>query len=109
MTHTYALMEVSRAAFDEIKAKLLAAGYDHAVHDDGATLDMHGIALVVDPCETADDSSLVEKLHRLVRSTGAMAGHFDVSPGGTTVRLPVAAAERLAELAQHGLAKEGDT
>jgi hypothetical protein len=47
MTHTYTLMEVSRAAFDEIKAKMLKAGYEHAVHDDWATLDMHGIALAL--------------------------------------------------------------
>ena len=40
-------MEVSRATFDEIAARLRAAEYDHAFHDDGATLDMHGIALVV--------------------------------------------------------------
>lgn len=46
MTYTYALMEVSRATFEEIREKLRAAGYDDALHDDEATLDMHGIALV---------------------------------------------------------------
>ena len=45
MTYTYAIMEVSRATFDEIAEKLRAAGYDHAFHDGDATLDMHGIAL----------------------------------------------------------------
>jgi len=38
-------MEVSPATFAEIKAKLSAAGYNWAIHDDGTTLDMHGIAL----------------------------------------------------------------
>jgi hypothetical protein len=47
MTHTYAVLEISREAFDEIAAKLQAAGYQHAFHkDDGETVvDMHGIAL----------------------------------------------------------------
>ena len=46
-------MEVSRATFDEIAAKLRAAEYDHAFHDDGATLDMHGLALRVAPEDAA--------------------------------------------------------
>lgn len=46
MTHTYALMKVSRETFKEIHAKLLEAGYEEQVHDDGTTLDMHGIALI---------------------------------------------------------------
>jgi len=45
MSHTYALLEVSPAAYAEIAAKLREAGYDHAFGDDGA-IDMHGIALV---------------------------------------------------------------
>lgn len=54
MTYTYAVLEVSPAAYQEIRAKLVAAGYQDAVHvdrDGGATrrrtelLDMHGIAL----------------------------------------------------------------
>lgn len=47
MTHTYAILEVSPAAYAEIRAKLHAAGYDHAFgEDDGAeVIDMHGIAV----------------------------------------------------------------
>lgn len=45
-TYTYALLEVSPAAHREIESKLRAAGYDHALHEDGV-IDMHGIALVV--------------------------------------------------------------
>jgi len=49
MTHTYAILEVSSAAYKEIKDKLEAAGYQHAFYDDrdgdGIIIDMHGIAL----------------------------------------------------------------
>lgn len=48
-THTYAILGVSPAAFEEIKAKLEKAGYDDQIHDDGATIDMHGIALQQEP------------------------------------------------------------
>ena len=46
-THTYATMDVSKATFEEIRSKLMAAGYDHAEQrNDGVVmLDMHGIAL----------------------------------------------------------------
>lgn len=44
-THTYAVLEVSDAAYQEIKAKLQAAGYDHAFMEDGE-IDMFGIAVV---------------------------------------------------------------
>ncbi len=43
ITHTYALLEVSPGAYEEIAGKLRAAGYDHAF-DEGA-IDMHGLAL----------------------------------------------------------------
>ena len=42
-THTYVVLDISPAAHAEIKAKLLAGGYQHAI--DGDTIDMHGIAL----------------------------------------------------------------
>jgi hypothetical protein len=50
-THTYAVMEVSRATYDEIARKLTEAGYDHAFIEDsdGVALDMHGIALLPNP------------------------------------------------------------
>ena len=50
MTYTYVTLEVSHAAYMEIKGKLEAAGYQHAFHDDrdsdGVVIDMHGLALV---------------------------------------------------------------
>ena len=49
MTHTYAVMHISKAAHDEITGKLWEAGYRQAFVDDdkhdGVLLDMHGIAL----------------------------------------------------------------
>lgn len=50
-THSFAIMEVSQSAYDEIKAKLEEAGYDHAVWeegDDGTLLAMNGIALALE-------------------------------------------------------------
>jgi hypothetical protein len=50
-THTYAILEVSQAAYDEIRMKLKAADYDHCFHEqDGRiVIDMHGIALAEEP------------------------------------------------------------
>jgi hypothetical protein len=49
MTYTYAILEVSHAAYTEIKSKLEKAGYSDQFHDDrdgdGVVIDMHGIAL----------------------------------------------------------------
>lgn len=44
MTHTYAILEVSRATFEEIAQKLKAAGYDEAFIEIDV-IDMHGIAV----------------------------------------------------------------
>lgn len=44
MAYSVALLEVSKAAFDEIKAKLQEADYTHCF--DGDRIDMYGIALV---------------------------------------------------------------
>ena len=48
MTHTYVVLELSPAAYDEIAGKLRAAAYDHAFGDDGE-IDMHGIAVKREP------------------------------------------------------------
>lgn len=56
-THTYAELEVSAAAYDEIAKLLRTAGYHQAFMEDG-TIDMHGIGLTAactycgtGPCE----------------------------------------------------------
>lgn len=43
-THTYAKLPLSAEAYEEIKEKLIAAGYGHAFMRDG-TIDMHGIGV----------------------------------------------------------------
>ncbi|HEX5433537.1 MAG TPA: hypothetical protein VFY05_04815 [Candidatus Angelobacter sp.] len=46
-THTYVVLEVSDAAYDEIAGKLREAGYDHVFDGEGkkCVMDMHGIAI----------------------------------------------------------------
>lgn len=50
MTHTYAELEISKAAYDEIADKLRRAGYDHVFN--GEVIDMHGLALTPEPMHT---------------------------------------------------------
>jgi hypothetical protein len=46
VTRTFAELEVTPGAYDEIATKLREAGYEHAFMDSGA-IDMHGIALTL--------------------------------------------------------------
>lgn len=48
MSYTYVLLQVPPAMFEFVKAKFeehAESGYLSQIHDDGKTLDMHGIAL----------------------------------------------------------------
>lgn len=51
VTHTYAVLKISSAAYKEIRDKLEAAGYAEQFHsrqvsgEDSEVIDMHGIAL----------------------------------------------------------------
>lgn len=50
-TYTYVLLELSESAYEEIRAKMEAAGYQHAFHENpdapaSPRIDMHGIAVV---------------------------------------------------------------
>jgi hypothetical protein len=50
-THTYAILELSKLAFEEIKKKLEEAGYQDQINDEASSseypciIDMHGIAV----------------------------------------------------------------
>lgn len=44
MTYTFVVLEVSSVAYQEIKDKLVRAGYDDQISEDGL-IDMHGIAV----------------------------------------------------------------
>lgn len=55
MTYTYAILEVSQAAYDEIAEKLRDVHYHQVFHedDDGrVVIDMHGIALRASDAKT---------------------------------------------------------
>lgn len=48
-THTFVTLAISQAAYEEIKQKLLAAGYNHSFvynFNDEETIDMQGIGLI---------------------------------------------------------------
>lgn len=50
MTHTYTLakLALSQSAYDEIKLKLVEAGYEHTFMPDGEGIDMTHIAVVLE-------------------------------------------------------------
>jgi hypothetical protein len=54
-THTYAIMEISPAAYAEIEAKMRAAGWHHVFGPDRA-IDMHGIAVIAAAADEAASS-----------------------------------------------------
>jgi hypothetical protein len=56
-THTYAILEISKEAYLEIKAKLEEAGYQDQFYPneenpESPVIDMHGIAVAPDPKES---------------------------------------------------------
>lgn len=50
-THTFVILDLSRDAFEEIHARLTAAGYHHAFDtvDGKPVIDMYGIAVRQEP------------------------------------------------------------
>ena len=61
-TYTYVELPVSPATYEEIRSKLTAAGYSHAIDRDGS-IDMHGLALVPAKIEYApisEDCTLID-------------------------------------------------
>lgn len=81
MTHTYATLDVSKAVFDEIAAKLRAAGYDHSF--DGNVIDMHGIGLVAAPAvEFVEVPVLLDfDVTKPIGSIRVMKEHLPPTPG----------------------------
>lgn len=66
MTHTYAILEVSRSTYDEIAQALRAADYDHAFHEDD-TVDMHGIAIQPKEDNVAEESPKTEPVEHIMQ------------------------------------------
>jgi hypothetical protein len=82
MSYTYVIMEVSDVAYEEIRQKLLAASYEHALHDrhdpaphSGEVLDMHGIALQ----ETSKGPITALSVPWIVHRTGSHIGIRDAN------------------------------
>lgn len=50
-THTFVVLELSPAAYNEIETKLKEASYDHCFvkQDERTVIDMHGIAVAPQP------------------------------------------------------------
>lgn len=55
-THTFSILEISKAAYEEIKGKLTEAGYEHAIIKEGEreVIDMNGIAVGPEAFESVD-------------------------------------------------------
>ncbi|ABM37586.1 hypothetical protein [Polaromonas naphthalenivorans] len=102
MTHTYVKCTVSPAVHSEIKAALIAAGYSHAI--EGETIDMQGLALVIDPAAAA-----VEPMLRFCPGCGSVGAvpdtYLDCCPDGSDARvIPAALANKCRDLFQMALA-----
>lgn len=100
MTHTYALLPVPAAMFELVKAKLLDAGYQHAVHpsrdghSEAEVLDMHGLALVAEiGKDDRDAADLRVKLDERNASLRRMAA--DLADARRRVKELTEAMERL--------------
>lgn len=81
MTHTYAVLDISRVAYDEIRRKLEVAGYQHAF--DGDIIDMHGIALAApDRCASVAEMAraLFDREIRCELERGHLGNHHGRQP-----------------------------
>jgi hypothetical protein len=87
-THSLATLPISKAAYEEIANKLIAAGYnrcflivghsknlDEELKSGNATIDMHGIGLVLEQEETGDGTGNCFKCGRAMQSANR-AGQF---------------------------------
>lgn len=65
MTHTYAILPVSKQVYEEVKRKLIVADYKHVFSEQGLTgeMDMHGIALQDDGTSTSDGYHTFDELY----------------------------------------------
>lgn len=59
-THTYAIMELSPAAYAEIRSKLIEAGYSQSIMREGE-LDMDGLAVALETAAPETDPQAEEE------------------------------------------------
>lgn len=79
-THTYVKMAVTRTVFDEVSNKLIGAGYNHAIHDNGDRgylLDMHGMALELEPEAPAQHDPMQSRALTTAELHGVMLRNAD--------------------------------
>lgn len=74
MSRTFAVLEVSPSTYEEVAAKLKAAGYDHAFVD--GDVDMHGIALRPDAPGDVRQATFEDHLQRIGELLGAAMLHL---------------------------------
>lgn len=82
MTHTYALLELSQSAYDEIAGKMRDAGYGHAFDKEEGAIDMHGIGVsrAAEPKEH-ESGYYMRPMPRLDEGRRAQM-HYDDPPAG---------------------------
>lgn len=82
-THTYVTLELSPQAFEEIRKKLEAARYQHAIIDQ-CTIDMHGLAVTRE-----QEPQLAQyRCHKVVRAgkiAALLCGRSDGKGPGATL------------------------
>ena len=94
MTHTYAVMEVSKATFAEIEQKLREAKYFHAIlpdTDPNPTLDMHGIGLQVQNSGTDGNAFSVET----ILSHGTHRGRVEIQLNHERIQIDLIGAREI--------------
>lgn len=90
MSHTYAILSLSPAAYAEIREKLVAAGYEDQLHEQGGAecIEMHGIAVQSAPgnrsCITVD-----EMREHVSRAVAEAAKGFGMAMGEDDVKVQV--------------------
>lgn len=82
-TYTYALMEVSQATFNEVKEKLLDAGYEDALmrEEPNLHLNMHGLALAL---EAPKKKPTIAELEAIL----AKGSQVEIKPNGEVITEP---------------------
>lgn len=95
MTHTYVIAEVSQAAYDEIRAILVEAGYQDAIHDlvetdnsEHEVLDTHGIGLRAKVITRTTCACICHTDDAICANCAGMAATQPCEIGSVTCRVP---------------------
>lgn len=96
MTYTYALVPVPPTVYAAIRALLVAAGHEQAIHDHGEdeVIDMHGIALSSKPGQSVGHDLTVSSL--VSSRTGK--GRVEIQVNAEVMQLDLDKARELREM-----------